>query len=407
MFGIGGALCRAIAEIMEGPAVAPSAAQEPEARIPILARPFVMPVLGLLLVAGWTGSVLWSAFASDEVPGVIFGGAMLFLSLFFLHSEARLLTSEMKLRKTTEEKLLQTEARALHLEARLESLTTSNETMYSLLFKGRRLSVGSLWVDESKSRVEDPREYLLEPPLPSVINDDILGEPSKVFPSALDGMRYDHVAAHRAAKHIRDPKYSLQQFYVDVRQGFPELSLYVAQRSEALAGHTTTTSGVSAADEYRRTLGALFAVYWLARVGIDGPEGFCFGVDEKWRPRQVPNDEGLDELDEPNKRRLALYRSQKWELLQQLLIDAGTLTRHPGRLGNDGTVTVNVERMLALLACTAIHDIMKVDVLLPKVQMNPANIPGSPSALLPPIFHPPPSALRPPPSALHPPPSTL
>ena len=39
--------------------------------------------------------------------------------------------------------------------------------------------------------------------------------------------------------------------------------------------------------EYLRTIGAFFAIYWLARIGIDGERGFSYGVDEKsegWAP---------------------------------------------------------------------------------------------------------------------------
>ena len=37
--------------------------------------------------------------------------------------------------------------------------------------------------------------------------------------------------------------------------------------------------------------GAFFAVYWLARIGIDGAEGFSYGVDADWKPRDGPADE--------------------------------------------------------------------------------------------------------------------
>lgn len=49
-----------------------------------------------------------------------------------------------------------------------------------------------------------------------------------------------------------------------------------------------TISGISTDAEYRRTIGALFALYWLMRIGIDGERGFSFGVDDRWRPREVP-----------------------------------------------------------------------------------------------------------------------
>eukprot|EP00966_Prymnesium_polylepis_P149148 3446118-Prymnesium_polylepis.1 len=54
---------------------------------------------------------------------------------------------------------------------------------------------------------------------------------------------------------------------------------------ESKSGGSDVSSGVTAADEYRRTIGAMFAVYWLMRIGIDGEQGFSFGVDEHWTPR--------------------------------------------------------------------------------------------------------------------------
>jgi hypothetical protein len=35
-------------------------------------------------------------------------------------------------------------------------------------------------------------------------------------------------------------------------------------------GRSGTISGISSDAEYRRTIGALFAIYWLMRIGIDG-----------------------------------------------------------------------------------------------------------------------------------------
>ena len=57
-------------------------------------------------------------------------------------------------------------------------------------------------------------------------------------------------------------------------------------RSESVSGSLLplTSSGISPQEEYLRSIGALFAVYWLARIGIDGECGFCFGVDREWRP---------------------------------------------------------------------------------------------------------------------------
>ena len=52
-------------------------------------------------------------------------------------------------------------------------------------------------------------------------------------------------------------------------------------------GTSDVSSGISAADEYRRTIGALFCLYWLARLDMDGKRGFSFGVDDDWQPLQV------------------------------------------------------------------------------------------------------------------------
>ena len=112
-----------------------------------------------------------------------------------------------------------------------------------------------------------------------------------------------------SAARLRDPKYTLLQFHDDMHRCFPELQLYLAETAVADAPFpvrsgsassiriqkrvTQTTSGYSGEDEFKRTMGALFAVYWLARLdlpevhgssGMDGQRGFCFGVDQKWAP---------------------------------------------------------------------------------------------------------------------------
>ena len=86
----------------------------------------------------------------------------------------------------------------------------------------------------------------------------------------------------------------MRDYYVDVRQAFPELQLYTVTREEYKAGHRDISSGLTPDEEYRRTLGALFALYWLARVGIDGECGLSFGVDDDWAPRKIPEQEDLD-----------------------------------------------------------------------------------------------------------------
>ena len=73
------------------------------------------------------------------------------------------------------------------------------------------------------------------------------------------------------------------------------------------------TSGISAKDEYNRTIGALFAVYWLMRIGIDGERGFSDGVDEKtWLPKK--EGEKMSQGD----RRKQFLEKQEWGRLQQV-----------------------------------------------------------------------------------------
>ena len=116
--------------------------------------------------------------------------------------------------------------------------------------------------------------------------------------------RCDLPLARQIAQRIRDPDYNLQQFHDDLVAAFPEMDYY-------MIADATISSGGSPKDEYLRTIGAAFAVYWLMRIGIDGERGFCFGVDEEWQPNTAPAGYpvpagsffGLD----PSQRRLAFY----------------------------------------------------------------------------------------------------
>lgn len=79
------------------------------------------------------------------------------------------------------------------------------------------------------------------------------------------------------------------------------------------SGVAAVTSGISAADEYNRTIGALFAVYWLMRIGIDGERGFSYGVhDTTWIPKN--QDAQMSQAD----RRKAFLEKQEWPRLQQV-----------------------------------------------------------------------------------------
>jgi len=166
--------------------------------------------------------------------------------------------------------------------------------------------------------------------------------------------------ARSAACRIRDPDYTLRHFHDDVAAAFPELGWYMVIREH-------TSSNTLPETEYQRTIGALFAVYWLARIGIDGERGFCFGVDADWRPNgpppiALPPAGSRFGLLSGEQKRLAFYESTPWAELERLMVDAGVLRR-----GADGAVGVSADRMAALLVQTAIHDIMKVDLMRPSV----------------------------------------
>ena len=198
----------------------------------------------------------------------------------------------------------------------------------------------------------------------------------------------------RVAERIRQPSYGLKDFHADMVRCFPELQLYLGGRlpaadtveasarilknkgtciGDASSRSTCSTSGRTGHVEYCRTFGALFCVYWLMRLkldamedseGLDGQCGFCLGVDENtWesKPREE-NPTGPVGLATEESKRLAFLRSHDWSQMQQLMIDAGMLV-----CTKSGGVAVCVERTRAMLALTAIHDIMKTECLLPTV----------------------------------------
>ena len=251
------------------------------------------------------------------------------------------------------------EARASALESELETLRADYANLNDM-YHERRGSHHFTRVTENTSHAL-PREQMLQVPVGRTVEPEDEGQPVAVFTKALDGMQCDWGAVQRAARSIRTPGYSLHAFHVDCRTAFPELTLYVVSRGgERKPGQSDVSSGVDAQAEYLRTMGALFAVYWLCRIGIDGERGFSFGVGDDWLPREPPpaDSDVPDEL-----KRLQFFEKQEWGGLQQLFVDAGILTR--GKIS--GTFTPNVERVAGILVLTAIHDIMKIEALLPKV----------------------------------------
>ena len=198
-----------------------------------------------------------------------------------------------------------------------------------------------------------------------------------------------------AARRMRDPAYSLKEFYGDMLLCFPELTLYFVYEldEEGSVGRSSvhkTSSGLSAEDEYLRTVGALFAVYWLMRLDLpaassssassssppaaaarlQGQFGFCYGVDTQWRPYNPLDGKAAKVLgvDDPlMHKRDDFHKGCDWHKLQDLMVHAGLLKPGPAQARGGGSLVVDEERTVAMLVLTAFHDIMKLSALLPTV----------------------------------------
>merc|ERR1719484_56501 len=104
-------------------------------------------------------------------------------------------------------------------------------------------------------------------------------------------------------------------------------------------------------------MGALFAVYWLMRLFSDGPRSFAFGVGDDWKPLSYESASPC-RVEEERKKRKDFLDEVNWDFFKETLIAAGLLLEDGGH---------DEERTLAMLALTAIHDIMKIQALLPTV----------------------------------------
>jgi len=216
-----------------------------------------------------------------------------------------------------------------------------------------------------------PENSAMSFPMPTLFVDVLKGRSSNT--RVLEQLRAQGGAADlkramNAARRIRDPDYSLRAFYDDVIAAFPELGWYMVQQPRVEKTlHEPTSSSALPETEYRRTIGALFAVYWLSRIGIDGERGFSFGVDGGWTANKAPAGcEGLADVPfarmSAEQKRLGFFCNTPWKKLEDLMVDSGVLFREAG-----GAVRVSAERMAALLVLTAFHDIMKVELLRPSV----------------------------------------
>ena len=262
------------------------------------------------------------------------------------------------------------------LQDEVQELRTQTLSLTVMLNNKVHAIGGDADSDSDESEFGDDREHLIAPPPPVPIPAAEIGIPEKALTTGLAGKTFKHDLAMRIALNIRKKRYDLAHFYGDCLEAFPELQLYLAateqQAAEGAASETAlrgVTSGLTSDEEYRRTIGAMFAVYWLMRIGIDGERGFSFGVDEDWVPHEAADIEKLrddehsdDKVRGDAKKRLDFIKVMDWGKLQELLADAGMMT-----IEKDGSVQVHGERTLAMLALTAFHDIMKVQSLLPVV----------------------------------------
>jgi len=186
--------------------------------------------------------------------------------------------------------------------------------------------------------------------------------PNQTLSQAMEGKATDWETVHEMASRMRDPDYSLQMFYEDCIDSFPELRLFFDD--ENADANSRASSGISAAAEYQRTVGALFAVYWLLRIDLDGSNGFCFGVDDDWKKIEVSDSDIAAAEGKPFsqlsvlEKRSSFERTFDWKLFSELVARAGcAASDHDCK-----------QRIVALLCLTSFHDIMKVKKLTPIVQ---------------------------------------
>lgn len=196
-------------------------------------------------------------------------------------------------------------------------------------------------------------------------------EPNEHLVRCMRGKTADWPRIRSMAERIREEEYSLHDFFHDCVKSFPELSIF----QHDAAG---STSGRGPGEEYQRTIGALFAVYWLLRLDTDGRQSFCFGVDENFMPlndevavtssltsaRSIKQAESVQswkvqlftQMTNENKRRCFL-ETMEWQSFEKLVYEAGCAENQPN----------STERVMSLLCLTAFHDVMKVEDFLPVV----------------------------------------
>lgn len=186
-----------------------------------------------------------------------------------------------------------------------------------------------------------------------------------------------------AVSNLRQPDYSIRQFHNDVVSALPEFAYLNMPESKVLDRKGEVTTSV---EEYQRTMGSLFAVYWCMRLDMDGTIGFCFGVNSEWQPHYVPEsllvapDQALDKwiANSPLSReaaadfqaRVRLYQRTSWSLVTQLMVDAGLLRRASTR--GHVVYTIEPERCVSIIVMLALQQLGKVCALHPTVEAEHA-----------------------------------
>lgn len=217
--------------------------------------------------------------------------------------------------------------------------------------------------------------------------------PAEIFEDS--GASARQAALVQCASRMREPSYTLMDFLIECMECLPELALYVSTGAPAAAAagdggkpdlNAATSSGRSGLDEYLRTIGALSTLFWLSRLelpqvanskGLDGQLGLCFGIDRMSarppRARELSQLTSADTWYDPGiAKRLQFWKGAHWDGMHALMIDAGVLESD-----GKGGVSINAPRMAAMLALTAVHDIMKMTHLCPTVAPRHAPFHGT------------------------------
>jgi len=212
---------------------------------------------------------------------------------------------------------------------------------------------------------------------------DPAAEPNPVLAAAMSKAVPCWSRIRKIVKCMTDDNYSVKDYFEDCVNAFPELQLFFLDldgddmvKSPSSASRAPKKSSSSFVREkpenereYQRTIGALFAVYWVMRLEKDGKRGFCWGVDHnfetlKRRPadHRTPRGQRMvisqaGQVSEEQKR-ASFLATMDWSMFEDLISQADCR----------GLSVSSRSRLMALVVLTAIHDVMKNEDLLPVVK---------------------------------------